>query len=57
MITFIFLAAGAIVVIALIAVAYGANQRKRAGQSGQSEVNVQQSKAGSPSTGRPTGMN
>ena len=57
MITFILLAVGAIVVIAAIIISYGANQRKRAGQSGQAAVNDQKSGGGSPKVGRPTGMN
>lgn len=57
MFTFIFLAMGAIIVIAAILIAYGANQRKRAGQSGQAVVNTQTAQAGTPRIGRPSGMN
>ena len=57
MITFILLSVGAVVVIAAIAISYGANQRKRAGQSGEAAVTSQQSDAGSPRVGRPTGVN
>ena len=57
MLTFILLAAGAIVVIFAIVVAYSANQRKRAGQSGQAEVNTQTTGEGQPKVGRPTGVN
>ena len=57
MLTFILLAAGVILAIAIGFVAYGANQRKRSGQSGQSEVNIQKTGEGRPSIGRPTGMN
>jgi bacteriorhodopsin len=42
MITFILLAVFAIIGIAFFVVAYTANQRKRAGQSGMSEVHHQQ---------------
>ena len=57
MITFIFLGAGAIILLAAIFIAYSANQRKRASQSGQAGVNVQQSNGGKPSVGRGTGIN
>ena len=57
MITFILLAVGAIIVVAAIAISYTANQRKRAGQSGQAAVNSQQTKDASPGVGRPTGVN
>ncbi len=57
MITFILLAVGAIIVVAAIAISYTANQRKRAGQSGQAAVNSQHSEDGRPSVGRPTGIN
>ena len=43
MITFILLAVFAIIGIGFFVVAYGANQRKRAGQSGVDAVNNQQS--------------
>ena len=57
MITFILLGAGAIVILAAIFIAYGANQRKRAAQSGQASVNAQQTGSGKPSVGRSTGVN
>lgn len=44
MITFILLAVFAIIGIALAVVAYGANQRKRAGQSGVGAVNNQETR-------------
>ncbi len=56
MITFILLAAGAIVIIAAIGIAYGANQRKRASQSGSATVVAQQGGGGKPSVGRSTGI-
>ena len=42
MLTFIFIAVFAIIGIAWFLIAYGANQRKRAGQSGIDAVNNQQ---------------
>ena len=57
MITFILLAVGAIIVVAAIAISYSANQRKRAGQSGQASVNAQTTGSGSPKVGRSTGIN
>ena len=57
MITFILLAVGVIVVLAAIIISYTANQRKRAGQSGQAMVNAQKTNAGEPTVGRPTGIN
>lgn len=57
MITFILLAMAAIVVIAALVIAYSANQRKRAGQSGEGEVQAQQHGSGSPTVGRSTGIN
>jgi len=57
MITFILIAVFAVLAIALILVAYTANQRRRAGQSGQAEVNAQRAGEGRPSIGRPTGVN
>ena len=56
MLTFILLGAGAIVILAAVFIAYGANQRKRAGQSGQASVNTQQTGAGKPNVGRGTGV-
>jgi hypothetical protein len=44
MLTFILLAVFAIIGIAFLVVAYSANQRKRAGQSGVDSVNNQQIK-------------
>ncbi len=44
MITFILLAVFAVIGIAWFLVAYGANQRKRAGQSGVDAVNNQQTR-------------
>ena len=44
MITFILLAVFAIIGIACLVVAYSANQRKRAGQSGVDAVNNQQTR-------------
>ena len=43
MITFILLAVFAIIGIAFFVVAYSANQRKRAGQSGTDSIHYQQS--------------
>lgn len=57
MITFILIAGGAILVIALVVLAYTANQRRRSSQSGQSEVNSQYTGEGRPRVGRPTGVN
>ena len=57
MITFIWIAALAILVLAAMGVAYGANQRKRSGQSGQANVNAQHSGEEAPRVGRPTGVN
>lgn len=57
MLTFILLAALAIVVIFGGVVAYSANQRKRSGQSGKAAVNEQQSDRGTPRVGRSTGVN
>lgn len=57
MITFILVAIGAIIVAAAIVIAYVANGRKRAGQTGQAEVRAQQNQDGSPKIGRPTGVN
>lgn len=57
MITFLWIAALVILVVAAMGVAYGANQRKRAGQSGQAKVNAQHSGEESPRVGRPTGLN
>jgi hypothetical protein len=45
MITFILLAVFAMIGIALAIVAYSANQRKRAGQSGVGAVNKQQTRS------------
>ena len=57
MITFILLAVGAIVVVAAILISYTANQRKRAGQSGQAAVVEQENATSAPTVGRPTGVN
>ena len=57
MITFILLAAGAIVLLAAVFIAYSANQRKRASQSGQENVTAQQTGGGKPSVGRSSGLN
>ncbi len=57
MITFILLAVGAIIAVAAILVAYTANQRKRSGQSGQSEAAAQVHHTSEPTIGRPTGVN
>ena len=57
MVTFILIAVFAILAIALILVAYTANQRRRAGQSGEASVNSQRTGDGRPSVGRPTGVN
>ena len=56
MITFILLAAGAIVILAAVGIAYGANQRKRAGQSGKATVTAEQTGGGRPVVGRSQGI-
>ena len=56
MITFILLSAGAIILLAAVFIAYGANQRKRASQSGQEHVTAQQTGGGKPSVGRSPGV-
>lgn len=55
MITFILLAAGLILVVGAIAIAYGANQRKRAGQSGGAVAVAQTQHTTKPTTGRAPG--
>ncbi len=57
MITFILLAVGALLVVGAIILAYAANQRKRAGQSGQATAEAQTKQMTEPKTGRPTGVN
>ena len=57
MITFIFLAAGIILVVFAITLAYAANERKRAGQSGEAVVESQTEQMSQPTQGRPTGLN
>ncbi len=57
MFAFLLIFIGAVVVVAAIGVAYAFSQRKRSGQSGQEEVTAQRTGAGSPSVGRPTGLN
>lgn len=57
MITFILLAVFGILAIAFAILAYSSNQRKRAGQSGETEVNSQREGEGRPRVGRPTGVN
>lgn len=57
MFAFLMVAVLAIIVVAAIAVAYSANQRKRAGQSGEAKVNAQHSSEEAPSVGRPSGIN
>ena len=56
MITFILLAAGAIVLLAAAGIAYGANQRKRQGQSGEATVQAEKAGTGKPSVGRSQGL-
>ena len=57
MITFIWIAALIILVVAAMGVAYGANQRKRAGQSSQAQVTAQHSGEEAPRVGRASGLN
>ena len=57
MITFLWIGALVILLVAAIGVAYGASQRKRSGQSGQAKVNAQHSGEETPTVGRPTGIN
>lgn len=57
MITFILIAVFVILAVAFILMAYSSNQRKRAGQSGEAQVNAQHTGEGRPSAGRPTGVN
>ncbi len=57
MITFILLAVGALFVVGAIIVAYGANRRRRAGQSGQAVAEAQTEQMTEPKVGRPSGMN
>ena len=57
MITFILLAVGAVLVVAAIGLAYAANNRKRAGQSGQAVAEAQTEQMTEPKAGRPTGVN
>ncbi len=56
MITFILLAAGAIVILAAVGIAFSANQRKRAGQSGKTVVAAEKSGGGRPVGGRSQGI-
>ena len=57
MITFILLAVGALLVVGAVIVAYGANRRRRAGQSGQAVAEAQTEQMTEPKVGRPSGMN
>ncbi len=57
MMIFILLAVLAIIAVAAIVIANGANQRKRAGQSSSASVTAQQTGNGSPKVGRSTGEN
>lgn len=57
MITFILIVVGALLVVGAVILAYGANQRKRAGQSGQSTAEAQTEQMTEPRTSRPTGVN
>lgn len=57
MITFLWIAALAIFVLAAMGIAYGASQRKRSGQSGQATASVQDHQEATPKLGRPTGVN
>ena len=56
MITFLWISAGAILLIGAFFVAYGANQRKRAGQASSSEVKAEQEGSGAPKVGRASGV-
>lgn len=55
MITFILLGFGIILVVAAILVAYSANARKRAGQSGQAAATAQVEHTTKPAVGRAPG--
>ncbi|MGI4828945.1 MAG: hypothetical protein ACRYFU_12255 [Janthinobacterium lividum] len=57
MITFLWIAALAIFVVAAMGIAYSASQRKRSGQSNQAEVNSQKNQDSTPKVGRATGLN
>lgn len=57
MITFILIAIGAILVVGAIILAYTATNRKRAGQSSQTEAEAQTHQMDQPQTRRPTGVN
>lgn len=57
MITFILLAFGAVLVVAVIGLAYAANGRRRAGQSSQALEEAQTEQMSEPKVSRPTGLN
>lgn len=57
MITFILVAVGALLVVGAIVLAYAANGRRRAGQSGTAVEEAQTEQMTEPKTSRPTGIN
>lgn len=57
MITFLLLAGGAILVAAAILLAFAANGRRRAGQSGQAVEEAQAKQTNEPKVSRSPGLN